>query len=47
MWDVDVVVAINAPGPEEIERLRPGGTVIAMLTPALEPDRLAALAERG
>jgi NAD(P) transhydrogenase subunit alpha len=47
VWDADVVIAINAPQPDEIERLRPQTTLISMLAPALEPERLAALAERG
>ncbi|MEU6647344.1 Re/Si-specific NAD(P)(+) transhydrogenase subunit alpha [Saccharomonospora sp. NPDC046836] len=46
-WDADVVVAINPPQPDEIARLHPGTTLIAMLAPATEPDRLTALAERG
>ena len=47
VWDADVVVTINAPRPDEIERLRPGATLISMLAPAIEPARLAALGERG
>ncbi|EID81766.1 NAD(P) transhydrogenase subunit alpha [Rhodococcus opacus RKJ300 = JCM 13270] len=47
VWDADVVVMINAPQPDEIPALRPGGVVIAMLAPALDPERLAALAARG
>ncbi|MFC9355856.1 Re/Si-specific NAD(P)(+) transhydrogenase subunit alpha [Rhodococcus sp. NPDC057014] len=46
VWDADVVVMINAPQPDEITALRPGGVVIAMLAPALDPERLAALAAR-
>ncbi len=33
VWDADVVVMINAPQPDEIPALRPGGVVIAMLAP--------------
>ncbi|MEV8614265.1 Re/Si-specific NAD(P)(+) transhydrogenase subunit alpha [Amycolatopsis sp. NPDC051373] len=47
VWDADVVVTVNAPDPGEIESLRPGTTLVSMLAPALEPDRLAALAQRG
>ena len=47
VWGADVVITINAPRPDEIARLRPGSTLISMLAPALEPDRLAALAARG
>jgi H+-translocating NAD(P) transhydrogenase subunit alpha len=46
-WDAPLVVAINAPQPEEIERLGAGTTVVAMLAPGLEPARLEALAARG
>ncbi|GAA1847290.1 Re/Si-specific NAD(P)(+) transhydrogenase subunit alpha [Pseudonocardia ailaonensis] len=46
-WDADVVVTINAPAPEDIERLAAGTTLISMLAPALEPARLEALAARG
>jgi NAD(P) transhydrogenase subunit alpha len=47
VWDADVVVMINAPQPDEITALRAGSVLIAMLAPALDPERLAALAERG
>ncbi|MCW0214284.1 MAG: Re/Si-specific NAD(P)(+) transhydrogenase subunit alpha, partial [Pseudonocardia sp.] len=47
VWDSAVVLAINAPAPEEIEKLQPGTTLIAMLAPRFEPERVAALAERG
>ena len=47
VWDADVVVMINAPQPDEIAKLRPGTTLVAMLAPASEPDRVAALAEHG
>jgi NAD(P) transhydrogenase subunit alpha len=47
VWDHDVVITINAPQPDEIERLAPGTTLVSMLAPAIEPDRLEALAGRG
>ncbi|MFC9362755.1 Re/Si-specific NAD(P)(+) transhydrogenase subunit alpha [Rhodococcus sp. NPDC057014] len=47
VWDADVVVMINAPQPDEIPALRTDTTVIAMLAPALDPDRLEALARQG
>lgn len=47
VWDADVVVTVNAPDPGEIEKLGPGTVLVSMLAPALEPDRLAALAARG
>ncbi|MFI5611465.1 Re/Si-specific NAD(P)(+) transhydrogenase subunit alpha [Amycolatopsis sp. NPDC051903] len=47
VWDAEVVVTINPPDAEQIERLLPGTTLVSMLAPALEPDRLAALAAKG
>ena len=47
VWGADVVIGINPPPAEDIRRLRPGATSISMLAPALEPDRVAVLAEQG
>ena len=47
VWDSDVVVMINAPQLDEIPALRAGSVVVAMLAPALDPDRVEALARRG
>ncbi|MBN9196175.1 MAG: Re/Si-specific NAD(P)(+) transhydrogenase subunit alpha [Microbacterium sp.] len=46
-WAADVVLKVNAPTPAEIERLADGATVIALLSPALRPELLEALATRG
>lgn len=46
-WGSDVVLAITAPDEERIQALRPGATLIAMLSPALRPDLLEHLAARG
>jgi len=46
-WAADLVLGINAPDDEAIARLRPGATVLGMLSPALRPELLAKLAERG
>ena len=46
-WACDVVLKVNAPTPDEIARLRPGTTLVALLSPALNPDLLDALAARG
>ncbi|MXM68702.1 Re/Si-specific NAD(P)(+) transhydrogenase subunit alpha [Streptomyces sp. HUCO-GS316] len=46
-WDVDVVLKVNAPSDAEIRRLRTGATVIALLTPAQQPELLQALADAG
>ncbi|MBN9177552.1 MAG: Re/Si-specific NAD(P)(+) transhydrogenase subunit alpha [Microbacterium sp.] len=46
-WAADVIAKINAPTDAEIARLRDGQTLIGLLSPALKPDLLAALAARG
>lgn len=46
-WSTDVVVKIAAPTDAELARLRDGQTLIGLLAPALRPELLAALAERG
>ncbi|MFB9740529.1 Re/Si-specific NAD(P)(+) transhydrogenase subunit alpha [Pseudonocardia sulfidoxydans] len=47
VWDADVVVMINAPGPEEIGKFRSGSALIAMLAPRFSEERTAALAAQG
>ncbi|MFW5470815.1 Re/Si-specific NAD(P)(+) transhydrogenase subunit alpha [Knoellia sp. CPCC 206435] len=47
VWNTDVILKINAPTPEEVDRLRAGQTVVSLLSPALRPELVAALAERG
>ncbi|HEU5222649.1 MAG TPA: Re/Si-specific NAD(P)(+) transhydrogenase subunit alpha [Candidatus Lumbricidophila sp.] len=45
-WSADVVLAINAPADADLARLKPGATLIAWLSPGLNPaivDRLAEL----
>jgi len=46
-WAADVVLGINPPTDADIARLRPGSTLVCLLSPALSPDLLAALAARG
>ncbi|WP_173921872.1 Re/Si-specific NAD(P)(+) transhydrogenase subunit alpha [Agromyces sp. Marseille-P2726] len=43
----DIVLKVNAPTDTEIALLEPGTTVISLLSPALRPDLLQALAARG
>jgi len=43
----DVLVAINRPSPDEIDRLKPGATVIGFLRPLDEPEALAPIITRG
>ncbi len=42
----DVVLGVNAPSAEQLDRLRPGATVISLMSPALNPDLVADLARR-
>jgi NAD(P) transhydrogenase subunit alpha len=45
-WQADVVFAINAPSEDELDKMKPGATLIALLAPALRPDVVEALARR-
>ncbi|MFD4958452.1 Re/Si-specific NAD(P)(+) transhydrogenase subunit alpha [Microbacterium sp. NPDC058389] len=46
-WASPVVLKVNAPTPGEIDRLADDATLVAMLSPALRPDLVEALATRG
>jgi NAD(P) transhydrogenase subunit alpha len=45
-WQADVVLRVNPPADDEIGRLRDGATLIGLLSPALKPELVAALAAR-
>jgi NAD(P) transhydrogenase subunit alpha len=45
-WQADVVLRVNAPSDQELARLRDGATLISLLSPALNPDLVEALAAR-
>ena len=45
-WQADVVFAINAPSEDELDRMKPGATLVALLQPAFKPDVVEALARR-
>ena len=47
VWDADVLLKINAPSPAEIERLHRGQAVASLMAPALSPDLVQALADKG
>ncbi|MGB7982858.1 MAG: Re/Si-specific NAD(P)(+) transhydrogenase subunit alpha [Candidatus Nanopelagicales bacterium] len=47
VWAADFVLKINPPTPEEIERLHQGQTLACLLAPALAPELVSALAQRG
>lgn len=46
-WASPIVLKVNAPTPDEIARLADGATIVAMLSPALRPDLVEALATRN
>jgi NAD(P) transhydrogenase alpha subunit len=45
-WGADIVLRVNAPAVGEIGRLRDGATLVSLLSPALNPDLVDALAQR-
>jgi NAD(P) transhydrogenase alpha subunit len=45
-WAADVILRVEAPTDEEIAALHDGATLISLLAPALNPDRVAALGRR-
>ena len=45
-WQADVVLAINAPSEDELDQIKPGATLVALLAPALRPDVVEALTRR-
>ncbi len=46
-WGSEIVFAINAPSEAEIELLHPGTIFMSLMSPALRPDLVSALAARG
>ena len=42
----EIVLAVNAPTPVQLDQMRPGAVLIAMLSPALRPDLLEELRSR-
>jgi NAD(P) transhydrogenase subunit alpha len=47
VWSADLVLKINAPTPDEVQRLQAGQTLVSLLSPALAPDLVSALSARG
>ena len=45
-WGADIVFRVNAPSTAEIGRLRDGSTLVGLLSPALNPELVDALAAR-
>ncbi len=42
----DIVFGVNAPSAEQLDAMKPGATLISLLAPALNPDRVEDLARR-
>ena len=47
VWESDVILKVNAPQDDEIERLRPGTTLISFIWPAQNPQLLEKLAAKN
>jgi H+-translocating NAD(P) transhydrogenase subunit alpha len=46
-YQADVVVLVQPPAPEQVARLKPGGTLVGMLQPLTSPALMGELASRG
>ena len=46
-WQAEIVLKVNPPSPGETARLQDGATLIGLISPALNPDLLEELAQRG
>ncbi|WP_370891204.1 Re/Si-specific NAD(P)(+) transhydrogenase subunit alpha [Janibacter sp. GXQ6167] len=47
VWSSDIVAKVNAPDDAEVARLREGMVLASLMSPALNPDLVQRLAERG
>ncbi len=45
-WQADVVFGINAPSEAELDQMKPGATLVALLAPALRPEVVELLARK-
>src|SRR2546430_998433 len=45
-WQADIVFKVNPPATDEIAKLRDGATLVGLLSPALSPELVEALAQR-
>src|SRR5690348_10505014 len=45
-WQADVVFAINEPAGAELDRMKPGATLVALLAPRLKPEIVETLSAR-
>lgn len=46
-WAADIVTALDAPGPDRLDLMKRGATLIARMAPGRNPDILEALSSRG
>ena len=46
VWHADIIIKVEAPVEEEIERLRVGSTLISLIQPALRPELVERLGQR-
>ena len=46
-WNADLVLSVNAPSDAEISKLKKGAIFVGVLSPALKPELLTALAKQG
>jgi NAD(P) transhydrogenase subunit alpha len=46
-WNADIVLRVNAPSDDEIKLLKKGAVLVGVLSPALKPELLTALAAQG
>ncbi len=47
VWDSEIILKVNAPSSDEVQRLQAGQTLVSLLAPALDPDLVSALSARG
>ncbi len=47
VWTSEIILKINAPSSDEVQRLQGGQTLVCLLAPALDPDLVSALSARG
>ncbi|HEX5597485.1 MAG TPA: Re/Si-specific NAD(P)(+) transhydrogenase subunit alpha [Micromonosporaceae bacterium] len=45
-WAADIIFKVNAPTPAEVDKIRDGATLVSLLSPALNPELVDALAAR-
>ncbi|CAB4626633.1 MAG: Re/Si-specific NAD(P)(+) transhydrogenase subunit alpha [Actinobacteria bacterium] len=46
-WGADLVLSVNAPAEADIKKLKKGAIFVGVLSPALKPELLKALADQG